>query len=152
MLNQKQELPENYRTERFTRALGGAIIGVLSGTIIGIFSAQIMRISGEFLLTSFTERMIWIFMWGFTGVITGAIYGAFARPTFTANQGAIFGLITGVSIGMMEILVRLLFGFEMEKLIGIIFRIGNGAIIGMTIGAVVGGIVWLIFRIQERRH
>ncbi|MCL4297676.1 MAG: hypothetical protein KJ077_18185 [Anaerolineae bacterium] len=119
---------------------------------MGIYSAQLMRISGEFLLTSFIERMIWIFMWGCTGAITGAVYGTFARPTFTANQGAIFGIITGVSVGLAEILVRLLFGFEMEKPIGIISRIGIGAITGMTIGAVVGGIVWLIFRIQERRH
>jgi hypothetical protein len=152
MLNQKQELPENYRTERLTRVLGGATIGVVSGAIMGFFSAQVMGISDEFLLTSFTERMIWIFIWGFFGVITGAIYGAFARPTFTANQGTVFGFITSVSIGMIEILVRLLFGFGMETPIGIIFRIGNGAIIGMTIGAVVGGIVWLIFRVQERQR
>jgi hypothetical protein len=128
-------------TRRIYKVIGGTIAGCITGLLGGIFALAMVQATDETWMGSYFD----IILYPVVGIITGVMVGLFAKPTFNAVQGGLLGCLIAVGFKGLLALSSLINNDTV-----VVFGVINAAIIGLAIGGVVGGMVWLIDQIQQR--
>lgn len=128
--------------EKKLRVIGGAIVGTVIGVLFGTFLLGLSQTADEILMGSYAD----IIIYAFVGVVTGVVFGYFAKPSYNAIQGGILGCVIAVSFKGLAVIINL----GSYDTLAIVLNITNAAIAGFGIGGIVGGVVWFISDTQKR--
>lgn len=123
------------------RIIAGVIVGTILGLFFGIAMVGLARAIDEIWVGSYFD----IIIYATVGIVTGVIFGAYAKPTYNAIHGGILGVVIAIGLKGLVVLLGWGQGGEIEKFFGTL----NSAIFGFGIGAIVGATVQIVTRIQQ---